>query len=98
MSTAAVIIGIQNKIIRTFYSAGATSPKKATTREQLQLRHKFIFDGLVRKGVIVAVADNKFYLDVARAEEFKKQRRKTLLIVMFVVVLGLVITLIINNV
>ncbi len=98
MSTAAVIIGIQNKIIRTFYSAGVTSPKKATTREQLQLRHKFIFDGLVRKGVIVAVADNKFYLDVARAEEFKKQRRKTLLIVMFIVVIGLVITLIIKNV
>jgi hypothetical protein len=87
MSTAAVIIAIQNKIIRKFRTSGTTSIKSAKTLEELEIGHKLIFNKLVRKGVIVQRGD-KFYLDEQQAKEFLLRRRRTAIIALALIIIG----------
>lgn len=84
MNTAAIIISIQNKIIRKFRITGTTNPKSAKTIEDLGIRHQLLFNKLVRKGVIVQNG-NKYYLDEQRTDEFFRQRRLTILTVLAIV-------------
>lgn len=95
MSTAAIIIAIQNKIIRKFRTTGTTNPKSAKTIEDLGIRHHLLFNKLVRKGVIVQNG-SKYYLDEQRTEEFIRQRRLTMLTVLAIVLVLVALFALIN--
>jgi hypothetical protein len=88
MSTTAVIVAIQNKIIRRFRASGTINIASAKTIEELQIRHKIMFNMLIRKGVIVQIG-NKFYLDEEQTKKFILRRRRTAFIALGLIILGL---------
>jgi hypothetical protein len=87
MSGAAVILK-QNQLMRRFADAGATDPATAKVPEDIGCRQRWIFRRMVSRGVFVPVGDGQFYMDVGAADEFKRRRRKTALILV-----GLVLVL-----
>lgn len=95
MNTAAIIIAIQNKIIRKFRTTGTTNPKSAKTIEELGIRHHLLFNKLVRKGVIVQNG-NKYHLDENRTYEFIQQRRRIALIVLTLVLVTVALFALVN--
>jgi hypothetical protein len=95
MSTAAIIIAIQNKIIRKFRTTGTTNPKSAKTIEELGIRHQLLFNKLVRKGVIVQNG-SKYYLNEQRADTFIQQRRRTIFVVLALVFAAIALYALIN--
>ena len=80
MSTAAVVLK-QNRIMRRFAEAGATSPATAMTPEEIGCRQGWIFRHMEAKGVFVSVGEGRFYLDELAAESFRRRRRNRVLII-----------------
>jgi len=74
------IIARQNRCMRAFEQAGATSPESARSLKQLELSRSPIFFLLVAHGVMIDVGSGRYYIDLAAAEEFRKRRRKRILI------------------
>lgn len=92
-STAVVVAASTNRIIRTFRRAGATSPQTAKTLEELGCRRSLPFRKLERRGVLVEVPDERYYLDEDAAEEFATYRRMIFLVSLAVamVVIGILL-------
>ena len=94
MSTAATaVIAQRNKIIRRFKEAGATSPDRPIDPATRQIRQSLIFNKLVRDGVIVKVSAHHFYLNEARATEYRTQRQQVVGIVLVVVAITIIVLL-----
>jgi hypothetical protein len=90
--SAAVIHLKQNRLMRNFRSAGATSPATARTPEEIGCRQGWIFRRMVARGVFIPAGNSKFYLDEEAARTFVQRRRlMVLLVVTVVLVLFLVV-------
>jgi len=90
--SAAVIHLKQNRLMRNFCSAGATSPATARMPEDIRCRQGWIFRRLVARGVVVPAGNGKFYMDEEAAQTFVQRRRlMVLLVVTVVLVLFLVV-------
>lgn len=89
MSAAAILLIQMRRIIKTFYDAGATHPAGAIVPSAYNIRQSFAFRRLVQRGVLVAVTDERFYLDEEAERQFRKQRMIVLTIVIFILLLGL---------
>ena len=85
MSGAAIVLK-QNRLMRTFRAAGATSPATATTPEDIGCRQGWIFRRMVERGVFIPAGNDKFYLDEEAARTFVQRRRLKALIALAVVV------------
>jgi len=96
MSGAVVIIK-QNRLMRDFADAGATSPKTAAVPEDIGCRQSWVFRRLVSRGVFVPVEDGRFYLDVVAADEFKRRRRTWAVVVIVAALLVFVLWLAVSN-
>lgn len=68
------IVARQFRIIRRFRRVVALTPVDAVHLGQLDLREDRIFRGLVRRGVVVPLADGRYYLDELRARQFKQRQ------------------------
>jgi hypothetical protein len=96
--SAAVIHLKQNRLMRYFRAAGATSPATARTTKDIGCRQGWIFRRLVARGVFVPVGDGKFYMDEEEARDFVQRRRvKVLLIVAVALVFFLVVWIAANH-
>ena len=79
------VLAREKKIIRIFQHAGAVKSFKAITPEDHGVTRGFIFNKLVRKGVLLQVHDGRFYLNEARAHEVSKRRREIFGIILMVI-------------
>jgi hypothetical protein len=86
MSAAAVIVARQNKLIRRFREAGATTPKFARSLEDLGCRNSWIFRRLVTRGIFVETKPGRYFVDEFAADEFVRVRRTWALGVLAIVV------------
>lgn len=94
MSAAAVIALRRKRLIRAFREAGATDCDHASTLEQVGQRHTWIFDQLVRRGVFVAAAPGRYFLDERAADAFlAAYRKRALVMVAVLLVVGLLLWL-----
>lgn len=75
MSAAAIIVR-QNRYINAFADAGATSPQRATSLEELGQRDSWIFRRMVASGVFVPEKENRFSLEEAAGAGFIERRRR----------------------
>lgn len=78
MSAAAIII--QNRLMRRFAEAKATSPTTARIPEDVGCRQGWIFRRLAARGVFVPVEGGEFYIDVDAAQRFEQRRLIRLLV------------------
>ena len=74
-----VIIIRQNRLMRRFADAGATTPDAARNLADFGCRDGWVFRRIVSRGVFVSVESDRFYLDRAAAREFVRQRRTKML-------------------
>jgi len=88
---AIIIHAIQKKIIRKFQDQCATDPRQAISLESLGKRHRSITRGLIRRKILVAVDENRFYLDEDAAEQFFKKKR---LSIFLAIIAGIMIAII----
>jgi len=90
ISPAPMIIAKARKIIRRFEDADATSPRKARTLEELNLRNGLIIRRLLRKEVIVEASPQRYYLNrehLLNYENSRKIRRNAVLVIIAVIVI-----------
>jgi hypothetical protein len=86
--SGAAIIAKQNRLMRRFRQACATTPDSARTPQDLGCRDSWIFRRLVERGVFVEGKPGRYYVDEVAADEFVRVRRAWALGVL-AVVLGL---------
>ena len=95
MSTVAVtsIIAQRNKIIHRFKEAGATSADRSIDPATHQIRQSLIFNKLLRDGVLVKVSAHHFYLNEARAAQYRNESLKLMSLLLIVFAIAIVVYL-----
>lgn len=68
-----------------FRAAGATAPVSAMRPADAGLRESLIFQKLVRDGILVAVGEDRFYLDETRDAAVMRTRRKIVAVLLIVI-------------
>ena len=82
---AFAVLAQENRIIRIFQHAGAIKSFKAIMPEDHGIARGFIFNKLVRKGILLQVHDGRYYLNEARAKEVSHRRREIFGIILMVI-------------
>lgn len=77
--SGAVIVVVQNKLMRRFRQVGATSPASACAPEDIGCRNSWIFRRLAARRVFVEAKPGRYYIDEMAADEFVRMRRARML-------------------
>jgi len=85
MNVAPLVIAKQKKVVRRFVEGGATDPSMARVPDDVGVRRSLVFEGLVRRGVLIDDGDGRYHVDVAAAERFHGRRRNVMLTLLAVV-------------
>jgi hypothetical protein len=91
--SGAVIVMHQNRLMRQFRDAKATTPKSASTLTEIGCRNSWVFRRMVARGVFIETCDGRFYLDEESARLFVKRRWQRMLIFLAAVIFLLVVWL-----
>ena len=95
---AAVLVAARfKKIVRTFIGSGTTSPKTSKTLYELNLRRGLIMKRLINRRVIIETSPERYYLHVENLAEYRKARRKRILIFIGILILLILIDIIALN-
>ena len=81
MSAAAVIALRRKKYIRRFAEQGATSPDHAIPVDAIGIRHSWVFDRMVKRGVFVGVGSDRYYMNEPAAKVFLAAQRHRALVI-----------------
>ena len=79
------VIARQKKIIRIFHHAGAVKSFKAIVPAEHGISKGFVFNKLVRDGILLPVHDGRYYLNEIRERELSKRRRDIIGIILMVI-------------
>ena len=91
MSGGSVIMGKQNRYMRRFREANATSAIGAKSLETIGCRPSWIFRSMVDQEVFVEVSAGHYYLDSDAAEAFLTRRRRKMLIAVAVIIVAMLV-------
>ena len=92
-NTEAASANQRTRIIRRFKDAGATAPDRAIDPATHQIHQTFVFNKLVREGVLIKSRSHHYYLNEVRAAQYEQQRYQTLLAIMIFLILALAVFL-----
>lgn len=73
------IVWKQNRVAKQMIKSEATSPENAKTYDDLNIKHKRTFNNLLKKEIIIQIAD-KYYLDEDAWAKFRKSFKRLFLI------------------
>ncbi|MEI6901033.1 MAG: hypothetical protein WCL00_14240 [Bacteroidota bacterium] len=73
------------KIIERFRSSGTTTPLKAKTLQELNLRSRMIVNRLVRRKLLVETTPGCYYLQENMLAEFYQKRRTHFIVILLVI-------------
>ncbi|PKI13352.1 hypothetical protein CW743_07100 [Staphylococcus shinii] len=73
------IVWKQNRVAKQMIKSEATSPENAKNYDDLNIKHKRTFNNLLKKEVIIQIAD-KYYLDEDAWAKFRKSFKRLFLI------------------
>lgn len=88
-----VIIAQTKKYIRIFKDADAITPHSAILPREHGIRNNLVFKKLVRQGILVEVGNERYYLDLVKELEIKKQRHTMIMIFLGIILILMIITL-----
>jgi hypothetical protein len=86
-------VAVQKKIIRKFQDQCATDPRQAIPLESLGPRHWLIIQGLIRRKILVAADENRYYLDEDAAEKHFREVRRVAYLSLIVMLIGTLIAI-----
>src|SRR4051794_20590057 len=79
---AAAMARARRRVIAHFVSRDAVSPDKAVSFSADRRMEQKFFERLCEKGVIVAAAENSWYIDTPKLEAYQQSRRKRMRIML----------------
>ncbi len=91
MAVVPIVLIRMKKYMRVFRQAGATGISTAIVPEEHGISRSFIFEKLVRKGILVAVNGNRFYMDESKEAAFKSQRRLAMMFILLLILVGIIV-------
>jgi hypothetical protein len=77
--SGAAVVAAQNKLMRRFREAGATSPPSACTPEDVGCRNSWIFRRMTARRVFVEAKPGRYYIDEMASGDFIRMRRARML-------------------
>lgn len=83
----------RTRIIRRFKDAGATASDRAIDPSTHQIHQTFVFNKLVREGVLVKVRSHQYYLNEVRATQYEQQRYQMLLAFLIILIIAVAVYL-----
>ncbi len=90
-AVAAVVAAKRKHIYNLFRIAGATTISNAKTLQDIHVSESLKFDMLVRRGEVVKIDGDRYYIDEAAVQA---GRRKRLMIIAAVLLVGAIVCLI----
>jgi hypothetical protein len=84
-AAAAIILRKEKDIVSAYRGAGATSPDRARSPEQLDIGRRLAFERLVQRAVLRDTGDGRYYLDEPSWEALRGIRRRMMLVIALVV-------------
>jgi len=92
MSGGAIIIRRQSQAIRRFRDAGAMSPERARTFDEVGAPRSWIHNTLINRGVLVPVEEgsDRFWLNDEATHRFLRARARRIVII-FIIVAAVVV-------
>lgn len=84
------IIAKQNRYLQAFKNAGATSSKTAKSLKKLGIVPIAAFYRMEKAGVFVKTEEDKYYMDMQKAEDFIIKRAKYARLLLGVVVFAVI--------
>lgn len=81
----------QQRIIRIFKHAGAVKSFKAIEPADHGISKSFIFNRLVKSGILLQVHDGRYYLNESREKEVSKRRREVFAIILMIIAIAVLI-------
>jgi hypothetical protein len=88
-----VIMALTKKYIRIFKDADAITPHSAILPQEHGIRDSLVFKKMVRQGILVKVGNERYYLDLVKELEIKKQRHTMVMIVLGIILILMIISL-----
>ncbi len=79
MTVSSAVVAQQNRCVRKFREAEATSREAAKTLEEIGVRDSRLFTRMAGRGVFVDAGAGKYYLDDEAWEMFRQRRRRLML-------------------
>jgi hypothetical protein len=89
----AILLARQRRAVRRFADAGALTPQSARRPREVGVGDGRIVRLLARRGVLVATADDRHYLDVAAWERLRSRRRRLAMLSLALVLVGVALAL-----
>ena len=83
---AVIIIVRTRKIIEIFINSDTTNPYNAKSLEVLNISSSFIFKRLLRRGVIIEIGFEKYYLNEGNLIKYNIRRRKIIIVVFLIII------------
>lgn len=90
-AAAAVMLRKEHDVVATFRGAGATTPTKARSPEELGIDRRLAFQRLVTRAVLREAGDGRFYLDEPSWEALRRIRRRLVMVMLVVVFAAILI-------
>ena len=90
-AAAAIILRKEKDIVSAYRGAGATSPDRARSPEQLDIGRRFAFERLVQRAVLRDTGDGRYFLDEPSWEALRGTRRRMMLVMALIVAGGLLV-------
>jgi len=87
MAAGVSVILTQDRAIRAFRAAGATSPQSAKPFEEVGLKPTWVKRRLIARGVLLEAAPGAYYLDEERVTRFAARRRTVAIVILVIGVL-----------
>jgi hypothetical protein len=88
------VMARQKRIIRIFHHAGAVKSFKAIVPADHGINKGFVFNKLVRSGILLPVNDGRYYLNEIREKEVSKRRKDIAgIVLMIIAILVLIMVL-----
>ena len=72
--SGAVVVMHQNRLMRRFRDAKATTPKSGRTLAEIGCRNSWTFRRMAARGVFIETSDGRYYMDEDAARWFVKRR------------------------
>lgn len=81
----------QKQIVRKFHQAGAVKSFKAIVPAEHGISKGWLFNKLVRDGILLPVHDGRYYLNEIREKELSKRRRDIIGLILMVIAIVILI-------
>ncbi len=92
-AAAAVILRKERDIVNSYRGAGAVTPDRAMSPDQLDVPRRMAFERLVQRAVLRDTGNGRYYLDEPSWEALRGIRRRMALVIVILVVGATVVLL-----